>query len=130
MGIRAHHILWIAVLLILMGNAYYPWFILVPETSATEFYQLEHAQQQQLLEQINLISGYLKEHHAVDKLNIGCIGNIVPQMHIHIIGRKTDDPCWPHTVWGSEQRKDYRPDEVAAIKQHLQSVLGNAFQAT
>jgi len=73
--------------LLLLNNSLVPWFILVPETSATEIYELPHAQQLELLDEINLLSNHLKQNFAVDKLNVAAIGNIVNQMHIHIVGR-------------------------------------------
>ena len=102
--------------LLLMNNALIPWFILVPRTQETELHRLPPSQQQPLLEEINLISRFVEQHFNPDKLNVAAIGNIVRQMHIHLVARKESDICWPGVVWGVSQREAYtqsRLDEVA-----------------
>lgn len=113
--------------LLLLNNSLVPWFILVPDTSAKEIYELPHAQQLELLEEINIISSHLKQNFAVDKLNVAAIGNIVNQMHIHIVGRQVNDPFWPGVVWGAEGKLTYNNDEVAAIKLQLVNKLPEIF---
>lgn len=113
--------------LLLLNNALIPWFILVPDTTANEIYELPHAQQLEILEEINIISNHLKQNFAVDKLNIAAIGNIVNQMHIHIVGRHVDDFCWPGVVWGAEGKQVYKQDEVEIIKSQLADKLPDIF---
>ena len=72
--------------LLLMRNALYPWLILVPKTQHSEFYQLETEMQSQLTQHCNMLSKFLKEELSVDKVNTVIIGNLVQQMHVHIIG--------------------------------------------
>ncbi|HEY9052765.1 MAG TPA: HIT domain-containing protein, partial [Gammaproteobacteria bacterium] len=84
--------------ILLLNNALVPWFILVPETSITEFHKLEQQQQHLLLAEINRISGFIENNFDVTKLNTATIGNIVRQMHIHIIGRHEKDFAWPGVV--------------------------------
>ena len=105
-----------STLLLLNRNALYPWFILVPECNETEFYRLGPNQQSELLALINQLSGFIEHHFAVDKLNIAAIGNVVSQLHIHVIGRNRTDPTWPGVVWGTEQYEEYDPQRVAKIK--------------
>jgi len=102
--------------LLLLNNALLPWFILVPEVEVTEFYQLDMDMQMHVLGEINHLSAFVKQHFKVDKLNLATIGNKVQQLHIHIIGRSKTDFCWPEVVWGREQREDYLPQEVEAIR--------------
>lgn len=109
--------------LLLLNNSLVPWFILVPDTMATEIYELPHAQQLELLDEINIISNHLKQNFAVDKVNIAAIGNIVKQMHIHIVGRHVDDFCWPNVVWGADGKQAYTDEDVEAIKKQLASKL-------
>ena len=116
--------------LLLLNNSLVPWFILVPETSATEIYELPHAQQLELLNEINLLSNHLKQNFAVDKLNVAAIGNIVNQMHIHIVGRHVDDFCWPGVVWGADGKQAYMDNEVETIKSQLSDKLADIFTAT
>lgn len=113
--------------LLLLNNSLVPWFILVPETSATELYQLPHEQQLVLLDEINIISNHIKQNFVVDKLNVAAIGNIVSQMHIHLVGRRADDFCWPGVVWGAKDKQAYQDHEVEAIKSQLSRSLPNVF---
>lgn len=112
--------------LLLLNNAYYPWFILVPETDTVEFHQLPETQQIMLLKHINRISGFIEQHFSVDKINTACIGNIVRQMHIHIVGRSEQDPAWPGVVWGQAHRQAYGDEQLAQIKRQLNQYMGAA----
>lgn len=105
--------------LLLMNNADYPWFILVPETDKTELYQLSADEQQITLSNINKLSEHLLKHYPASKINTAAIGNIVRQLHIHIIGRHENDPCWPGVVWGSKVTKCYSEEDIAGIKNLL-----------
>lgn len=106
--------------LLLNRNALYPWFILVPDTDEIEFYQLAHSQQLDVLALINQLSLFIKSHFRTDKLNIATIGNIVSQLHVHVIGRHQSDPCWPGVVWGSDKSEKYSSSRLAEIKSQLQ----------
>ena len=86
--------------LLLMNNALLPWFILVPKVDKTELHELTEAQQLALMKEIDLISRFAQQHFTPEKLNVAAIGNIVRQMHVHIVARETDDICWPGVVWG------------------------------
>ena len=114
---------------LLMNNSLVPWMILVPSTGAIdEFDQLGLDQQIELLDQINLISHFLRHHFQFDKLNIATIGNIVRQMHIHIVARSVDDYCWPGVVWGAGGRKAWSDDETKNIAQQLANFLSEDFK--
>ena len=87
--------------LLLMNNASVPWFILVPTVMhATELTELPIKQQQQVLHEMNQVAAMVTSIYTPDKLNIGALGNVVSQLHIHVIGRFTNDPAWPNPVWG------------------------------
>jgi diadenosine tetraphosphate (Ap4A) HIT family hydrolase len=105
--------------LLLHKNALIPWFILLPPGEHNELYQLEPALQQHVHDEINLLAAFVDEYFHADKLNIATIGNIVPQLHIHIIGRFHNDFCWPAPVWGQTNRDDYTSQDIAAIRQAL-----------
>lgn len=97
--------------LLLMNNRLFPWLILVPETPAVELYELDSGTQRALWSEINRLSGLITTCFTVDKLNVAAIGNVVSQLHVHVIGRHVGDRCWPGVVWGSGQSSPYEPDE-------------------
>ncbi|MBV2121900.1 MAG: HIT family protein [Candidatus Thiodiazotropha sp. (ex Ctena orbiculata)] len=105
--------------LLLMNNALLPWYILVPRVDCDELHQLTPEQQKRLFEEINQISQFIKTDQSIEKLNTAAIGNIVRQMHIHILGRNSSDPWWPGTVWGTTQRRAYKQTELNEIKRRL-----------
>ena len=110
-------------LLLLMNNALVPWFILVPKLDARELYELDADQQLMLWTEINTISEFLKEELQVDKINVAAIGNIVSQLHIHVLGRNQDDFAWPATVWGRDEREEYEPEALENLYNSLQKYL-------
>jgi diadenosine tetraphosphate (Ap4A) HIT family hydrolase len=88
--------------LLLMQDANYPWFILVPDREAvTEIYQLDEQDQQQLIRESSVIARMLIEDFNADKVNIAALGNVVPQLHVHHIARYRNDQAWPAPVWGA-----------------------------
>ena len=101
--------------LLLMRNALYPWFILVPKTQHSEFYQLEQDMQTQLIQHSNMLSRFLKEEFLVDKVNTAIIGNLVQQMHVHVIGRRIGDAAWPGVVWGHEAKQEYNTEQSSLL---------------
>lgn len=87
--------------LLLMNDASYPWFILVPRRAAIrEIFELDYHDQQQLLKESSQLSQVLNKLYQADKLNIAALGNMVPQLHIHHIVRYQTDQAWPNPVWG------------------------------
>lgn len=109
--------------LLLMNNALIPWFILVPRTELTELHQLPPPDQQTLLQEISLISRFTEQHFNPDKLNVAAIGNIVRQMHIHLVARRESDCCWPGVVWGTDRRKAYAQQDLDTITRQLSTFL-------
>ncbi len=88
--------------LLLMNDANYPWFILVPRRAEIqEVFELEQQDQKQLLKESSHLSQVLSKIFQADKLNIAALGNIVPQLHIHHIVRYQTDQAWPNPVWGA-----------------------------
>jgi len=114
-------------LLLLMNNKLVPWFILVPQTSEIEITDLSRSDQADLLEEINLLAVFIKENFNLSKLNIAAIGNIVSQLHVHVVGRAPSDYCWPNVVWGSSERKPYTAERISEITVALNEQLGDRF---
>lgn len=111
--------------LLLVNNSLLPWFILVPQTSVTEVTDLPASDQTALLEEINLISVFIKNNFDISKLNIAAIGNIVSQLHIHVVGRDPSDFCWPNVVWGTNEREPYTEGRIKKIIEALKNQLGD-----
>jgi len=109
-------------LVLLMNNSLVPWFILVPQRTATELCELPPEDQLFVLGEVNLMYRFVRNHFKTDKVNVGAIGNVVSQLHIHVVGRRRDDFCWPGVVWGRTERQPY---DDAAVEQ-LASVLAAA----
>jgi len=110
-------------LLLLMNNSLVPWFILVPKTEKTELHELDSATQIQVFSAINRISGLISDEFKPDKLNVAAIGNIVKQMHIHIVSRYKTDRYWPGVVWGASEKKAYEVIQVKKTKAIFNGVL-------
>ncbi|HRK24750.1 MAG TPA: HIT domain-containing protein [Beijerinckiaceae bacterium] len=100
---------------LMMNDARYPWLILVPRRpDLTELIDLIPADQESLFREIVEVSAALRAVHNPDKLNIGALGNIVRQLHVHIVGRFASDPAWPGPVWGHSPAHPY-PAHMAGI---------------
>lgn len=86
----------------LMNNARFPWLLLVPmQNGLREFTDLSATDQTLLMQEITLCSRALQEHSGAEKMNIGALGNMVPQLHVHVIARFAADAAWPNPVWGT-----------------------------
>lgn len=102
---------------LLKNNAVFPWFVLVPEVdvSITELHQLNEADYTSVCQITRQISQFVEQHFKADKINTGAIGNIVRQLHIHVIVRHETDPAWPGVVWSSKEKKTYTHEDQLAI---------------
>jgi diadenosine tetraphosphate (Ap4A) HIT family hydrolase len=108
---------------LLMNNASYPWVILVPKREdVSEIFQLTAQDRQQLMVEMSEVSAALAAHYRADKMNVAALGNVVPQLHVHVIARYQDDPAWPRPVWGGETRA-YAEDVLAATVAELGELL-------
>lgn len=95
----------------LMNDARFPWLILVPRVEATEIIDLDPADRTRLLDEISEVAAALREATGCDKLNIAALGNVVRQLHVHVIARFKSDAAWPKPVWGSGDPVAYEPAE-------------------
>ncbi|MFJ7140867.1 MAG: HIT domain-containing protein [Pseudomonas protegens] len=115
--------------LLLSNDANYPWFILVPRREdISELFQLDVTDQQQLWQETTVLAEVLKDSFDADKMNVATLGNVVSQLHMHVIVRKRDDAAWPAPVWGKHPAKPYNAQQVAAIRARLRVVLADDFQ--
>ena len=103
--------------ILLKNEANFPWFILVPEVpeGIEDLHQLDEETFREVMARVREVSRFLDGHFKPEKLNVACIGNIVRQMHIHVVGRFTDDPAWPGVVWACDEKRKYGAGEAEAI---------------
>jgi len=110
--------------LLLMNDSQYPWFILVPRRAGvTELYHLPAAEQQQLMAEISELSETLADLFQARKMNVATLGNMVPQLHVHVIARQATDPAWPGPVWGKVPAIPYTTEELARVRSKLEVLL-------
>jgi diadenosine tetraphosphate (Ap4A) HIT family hydrolase len=115
---------WPLSLLLLMNARQWPWLILVPERPGLrEIHDLEAPDRARLVEEIARASLCLEMLFRPTKINVGALGNLVPQLHIHVIARFIDDPAWPGPVWGAVAPEPYSADELARQVKQLQTQL-------
>jgi diadenosine tetraphosphate (Ap4A) HIT family hydrolase len=107
-----------------MDDSSFPWLILVPaRRNIREIYELEPADRALLIEEVALASRVIVDLYKPDKLNIGSMGNLVPQLHIHIIGRFHNDRVWPGPVWGQGPAHSYAKDDLDATCKRLREAF-------
>ena len=109
---------------LLMNDARFPWLVLVPRVPGlVEICDLPAAQQATLWHEVNLAAQALRTVAPFDKLNLGALGNIVRQLHVHVVGRREGDAAWPGPVWGSGQAQPYAEASLASMIEALRATL-------
>jgi diadenosine tetraphosphate (Ap4A) HIT family hydrolase len=117
--------------LLLTNDSNYPWFILVPRVEGiSEVFQLSVQDQQTLWQETTALAQWLNQGLDADKMNIGALGNVVSQLHVHVIVRKRDDAAWPAPVWGKHPAQPYTDEQVAGIRARLRELLPADFKFT
>lgn len=114
---------------LLMNDANYPWLILVPRRAGLrELIDLPSADQVALWAEVVQVSKVLRGLFSPDKLNVAALGNVVAQLHVHIVARYANDPAWPSPVWGRGPAVPYeqtaREARLAALRQAMQAMDG------
>jgi diadenosine tetraphosphate (Ap4A) HIT family hydrolase len=109
---------------LIINDANYPWLLLVPRRKGmVELIDLGEVERAQLMTEIARVAGALKDVTGCDKLNIAALGNVVPQLHVHIIARRHCDAAWPRPVWGVVPAQAYDPAAlegfVSAIRRKI-----------
>lgn len=115
---------------LLMKDARYPWLILVPRRAdISEVFDLEETDQHALWHEASAVAEGLKDLVSADKMNIATLGNVVSQLHVHVVARVQGDETWPAPVWGRGEAQPYSEDALAAFVARVQAWLaGDAFQ--
>lgn len=95
---------------LLMDDARFPWLILVPRRpAASELTDLTASDASTLMEEIRLATGVVQTLARPDKINVAALGNVVSQLHVHVVARFRSDPAWPGPIWGQGERRPYPP---------------------
>lgn len=104
----------------LQNQSAVPWLILIPRRAGVaEIHQLAAEDRRRLMEEITLASKAVEKLFAPDKINVGALGNIAPQLHVHVIGRFKNDPAWPQPVWGRLEPRPFAAGDVDDLRQRL-----------
>lgn len=112
----------------LMDDERFPWLVLVPRVAETdELIDLDDDSQRLLLAEIRNAGNLLRTLAPCDKLNIGALGNIVRQLHVHVVARTDSDAAWPGPVWGAGSRERFRPQSLERQLERLRSSLQPGF---
>ena len=110
--------------LLLMKEARWPWVVLVPERPGMrDLHDLDSLEQYRLCDEITLCSNVLQQLYKADKINVAALGNMTPQLHVHLIARFTDDPAWPKPVWGALPPDPYSAAALEARLHELRQAL-------
>ena len=109
----------------LKNNALFPWLLLIPEVEAgvVDLHDLEEARYFEVMGAVRRLSEFVVEYFGCERVNVGCIGIKVPQMHIHVVGRSEGDAAWPETVWSFEGKEVYDPARAEEIRVALEAWL-------
>ncbi|QTF93225.1 HIT family protein [Halomonas sp. BM-2019] len=115
----------------LMNDTRYPWLLLIPRRrGVSEVFDLDEADQQQLWREASRIGRAFKAMIGADKLNLASLGNVVPQLHVHLVLRREGDAAWPGPVWGQGSPRPYDLDELAAMRDRVLALVeGLALEA-
>jgi diadenosine tetraphosphate (Ap4A) HIT family hydrolase len=110
---------------LLNRNASLPWFILVPDTRLSDVLDLPAEHREAVLADCAAVSAFIKQVLGFAKVNFAGLGNVVPAMHLHIIGRHSQDACWPQPVWGNlPSGETYSPQILREWQAGLVKMLG------
>lgn len=111
---------------LLLNDSTMPWLILVPRRKGVrEIYELGEADRLTLMEEVTIASKVIEELYSPDKINVGALGNIVDQLHIHVIGRSVADRAWPGPAWGSRGSIPYTACDLKAESARLKNAFLN-----
>ena len=107
-------------------DARFHWLILIPEIAGLkELHDIPDEKQAIVQKEVNFCSAALQELTSADKMNVAALGNLVPQLHIHVIARKHNDNAWPQPVWSAGEAKPYEEENLAELVNELRQRLSN-----
>jgi len=121
----SEHLVWLGLCeLRIMNDSRWPWLILVPQRpDVEELHELKPLDQAMLTFEIDIAAKALKKATGCSKINIGALGNIVRQLHIHVVARSEGDAGWPGPVWGHGLREPYQRADLHQFAQTVKAAL-------
>lgn len=121
----SEHVLWLGLCeLRVMDDSRWPWFLLVPQRPGIEeVHELTPLDQAMLTFETNMVAQALKNSTRCLKINTGALGNVVRQLHVHVVARNEGDPAWPGPVWGSGPRQPWRREDLHRVVDRLKDAL-------
>ena len=112
---------------LLLNDARFPWFVMVPRRpGVSEITDLSEEDAAVLMGEVRIAARVMLELSRPDKVNLGALGNVVPQLHVHVVGRFRSDPAWPGPVWGHGTRTPYPDHAASALVERAASLFGAA----
>jgi diadenosine tetraphosphate (Ap4A) HIT family hydrolase len=116
---------------LLKNNAHFLWVLLVPEVDAevTEMHHLDEEQYASVCHSMRVFSQWMKQQPGVEKVNVAAIGNQVRQLHIHIVGRHSQDIAWPGVVWACSEKQAYTPERYDEMQKSLGEIWRRDLQS-
>jgi diadenosine tetraphosphate (Ap4A) HIT family hydrolase len=110
---------------LLKNNAHFLWVLLVPEVDAevTELHHLDEEQYASVCHSMRIFSQWMEQQPGVEKVNVAAIGNLVRQLHIHIVGRHSQDIAWPGVIWACSEKLAYTPERYEEMQKSLLTVV-------
>jgi diadenosine tetraphosphate (Ap4A) HIT family hydrolase len=109
---------------LLLNDANYPWIMLLPRRPEIEIGELPESAQMQLVREITIASTALRKITQCQRINVAALGNVVAQLHVHVIARFHHDAAWPKPVWGAVPARSYSPEEKSALMARLRTEIG------
>lgn len=118
---------WNLCRVLLMDDARFPWLILVPrKPGLVELVDLDDDERTELVRETDRAMRRLRSVTLCDKLNLGALGNVVRQLHVHVVARREGDAAWPGPVWGAGVPQRYEPAVRNALVERLRAITGQA----
>jgi len=106
------------------ANSTFPWVLLIPKRdNIREIIELNESDQQQLMREIVQVSRAVQSIYQPDKINVGALGNIVPQLHVHVVARYVGDKAWPSAAWKGDFKVPYTPEDLEEELDKLRQAL-------
>ncbi len=121
----SHPVVWLGLCeLRLINDRRWPWLVLVPQRPGIEeMYELTPLDQAMLTFEVNAVAQMLRTETGCDKTNVAALGNMIRQLHVHVVARSRGDPGWPATVWGQDPREPYRPAELRHLAERFRNAM-------